>query len=77
MQLGLDSFDFVRIHFKMLNQYLTIDKGLAGEVSVTPSFDYLEECYFNEFLDGFPSVNRQQAEAVNEIAEKMFLEQAY
>ena len=61
----------------MLNQYVTIDKELAGGVSVAPLFNYLEQSSLNEFLDGFPSVNRQQAVAVIEIAAKMFLEQAY
>ena len=34
-------------------------------------FDYLEESSLEEFLEGFPSVTRDQAEKVIEIAGKL------
>jgi uncharacterized protein (DUF433 family) len=54
------------------NQYITIDKGVLNgtpvfkdtRVAVQTLFDYLEESSMEEFLEGFPSVSRIQAEAV-------------
>lgn len=37
-------------------------------VAVRTLFDYLEESSLDEFLDGFPSVSREQAEQVIEFA---------
>lgn len=64
-----------------LNEYITIDKEIAGgipvfrgtRVAVKTLFDYLEESSLEEFLMGFPSVSRRQAEAVIEEAGSRFL----
>ena len=58
------------------NEYVVIDKEtLAGtpvfkgtRVAVKTLFDYLEDSSLEEFLKGFPSVSRKQAEAVIEQA---------
>ncbi len=60
----------------VLTQYITIDKDIAAgvpvfkntRVAVKTLFDYLEESSLEEFLQGFPSVSREQAEAVIELA---------
>ena len=57
-----------------LNQYISIDKDTAaGEpvfkgtrVTIKTLFDYLEDSSIDDFLAGFPSVSRTQAEAVIE-----------
>lgn len=62
-------------------QYITVDKEIAGgvpvfkgtRVAVKTLFDYLEDGSLEEFLQGFPSVTRQQAEAVIELAAEKFL----
>ena len=54
------------------NKYITVDKDTAAgvpvfrgtRVAVKTLFDYLEESSLNEFLAGFPSVSREQAEGV-------------
>ena len=59
-----------------LFQYITVDRETAAgvpvfkgtRVAVKTLFDYLEESSLKEFLKGFPSVSRKQAEAVIEIA---------
>ena len=59
---------------RLMNNYVIIDKDIAGGVPVFKGtrvvvktlFDYLEESSLEEFLDGFPSVSRAQAEAVIE-----------
>ncbi len=59
-----------------LTQYITIDRDIAAgvpvfkgtRVTVKTLFDYLEESSLEEFLLGYPSVSRQQAEAVIELA---------
>jgi uncharacterized protein (DUF433 family) len=59
-----------------LTQYITVDKETAAgvpvfkgtRVAVKTLFDYLEDSSLEEFLQGFPSVSRQQAEAVIELA---------
>ncbi len=64
-----------------LNKYVNVDKEIAGgtpvfkgtRVAVKTLFDHLEESSLNEFLEGFPSVSREQAEAVIEHAATMFL----
>jgi len=66
---------------KQLKDYITIDKGiLAGtpvfkgtRVAVKTLFDYLEDSSLEEFLKGFPSVSRKQAEAAIELAAEKFL----
>ena len=62
-------------------KYVTIDKDIVGgipvfkgtRVTVKTLFDYLEESSLDEFLQGHPSVSREQAEAVIELAAKKFL----
>ena len=59
-----------------ITQYITIDREIAGgvpvfkgtRVSVKTLFDYLEESSLEEFLQGYPSVSKEQAEAVIELA---------
>lgn len=59
-----------------LSTYVVVDKDTAGgqpvfkgtRVTVKTLFDYLEDSSLNDFLSGFPSVTRQQAEAVIELA---------
>jgi len=59
-----------------LDKYITIDKETAGgvpvfkgtRVAVQTLFDHLEDSSLEEFLAGFPSVSRRQAEAVIEQA---------
>lgn len=59
-----------------LGNYIVIDKEIVGgipvfrgtRVAVKTLFDYLEESSLQEFLEGFPSVSREQAEAVIEYA---------
>jgi len=59
-----------------LDEYVIVDKDTAGgvpvfkgtRVAVKTLFDYLEDCSLEEFLEGFPSVSRKQAEAVIEHA---------
>jgi uncharacterized protein (DUF433 family) len=60
----------------VISDYITVDKELAAgvpvfkgtRVAVKTLFDYLEESSLDEFLSGFPSVSRKQAEGVIEIA---------
>jgi uncharacterized protein (DUF433 family) len=60
----------------ILDQYVVINKEIAGgvpvfkgtRVAVKTFFDYLEDSSLEEFLEGFPSVSRVQAEAVIEQA---------
>jgi len=62
------------------NNYIQIEKDLAGglpvfkgtRVTVKTLFDYLEEESLDEFLKGFPSVTREQAEGVIEMAAEKF-----
>ncbi len=59
-----------------LNEYITVDKETAGgvpvfrgtRVAIKTLFDHLEDSSLEEFLNGFPTVSRQQAEAVIEHA---------
>ncbi len=59
-----------------LNNYVEVKKDFAGgapvfkgtRVTVKTLFDYLEEESLEEFLKGFPSVTREQAEGVIEMA---------
>jgi uncharacterized protein (DUF433 family) len=61
---------------QVLNQYITINKEIAAgtpvfkgtRVAVKTLFDYLEESSLEEFLHGYPSVSREQAEAVIDMA---------
>ncbi len=64
-----------------LNKFAEVSKDLAGgapvfkgtRVSVKTLFDYLEEESLEEFLKGFPSVTREQAEGIIEMAAKKFI----
>lgn len=63
-------------------KYVIIDKDIVGgipvfkgtRVTVKTLFDYLEESSLDDFLQG-PSVSREQAEVVIELAAKKFLSQ--
>lgn len=64
-----------------LHQYISVDKEIAAgvpvfkgtRVAVKTLFDYLEDSSLEEFLEGFPSVSRETAEAVIEQAAALFL----
>ncbi len=64
-----------------LNKYVDVNKHLAGgapvfkgtRVTVKTLFDYLEEESLDEFLKGFPTVTREQAEGVIEMAADKFI----
>ncbi len=64
-----------------LNQYITIDREIAAgvpvfkgtRVAIKTLFDHLEESSLEEFLLGYPSVSREQAEAVIELAASKLL----
>jgi uncharacterized protein (DUF433 family) len=66
---------------QVLSEYVETNKEVAGgvpvfkgtRVAVKTLFDYLEEESIEEFLRGFPSVTRQQAEGVIEMAAAKFL----
>lgn len=63
------------------NEYVTVDHETAAgvpvfkgtRVAVKTLFDHLEYSSLDEFLIGFPSVSRIQAEAVIEQAASIFL----
>jgi len=63
------------------NKYVEIKNDLAGgapvfkgtRVTVKTLFDYLEEESLEEFLKGFPTVTREQAEGVIEMAAEKFI----
>ena len=63
----------------LLKDLINIDKEILHgtpvfkntRVAVQTLFDYLEESSLEEFLEGFPSVTRDQAEKVIEIAGKL------
>jgi uncharacterized protein (DUF433 family) len=63
----------------LLKDVINIDKEILHgtpvfkntRVAVQTLFDYLEESSLEEFLEGFPSVTREQAEKVIEIAGKL------
>ena len=66
---------------KSLEKYVVVDKEISGgspvfkgtRVTVKTLFDYLEESSLEDFLKGHPSVSREQAEGVIELAAKKFL----
>ncbi len=63
-----------------INNIVTTDPDVLGgtpifrgtRVAVRTLFYYLEETSLDDFLMGFPSVSREQAEAVIEIAAELF-----
>ena len=66
---------------KKISDLVVIDKDIAGgtpvfkgtRVAIKTLFDYLEEGSLEEFLKGFPSVTKEQAEAIIELAAEKFL----
>ena len=64
-----------------VNKYVEVKEDLAGgvpvfkgtRVAVKTLIDYLEEQSLEEFLKGFPSVSREQAESVIEMAAEKFI----
>lgn len=64
----------------LLKDIINIDKEILNgtpvfkntRVSIQTLFDHLEESSLEEFLKGFPSVSRQQAEKVIEFVGKLF-----
>lgn len=60
----------------MLNKYVEVRRDIAANapvfkgtrVTIKTLFDYLEEESLEEFLIGFPTVTREQAEGVIELA---------
>lgn len=64
-----------------LEKYIAIDKDIVGDtpvfkgtrVTVKTLFDYLEESSLEDFLQGHPSVSREQAEAVIDLAAQKIL----
>ena len=66
-----------------LKDYVEVNQGLVGgtpvfkgtRVTIKTLFDYLEEESLEEFLKGFPSVSREQAEGVIKMAAERFLSQ--
>ncbi len=66
------------------NKYVEVKNDLAGRapvfkgtrVTVKTLFDYLEEESLEEFLKGFPSVTREQAKGVIELAAEKFIPEA-
>jgi uncharacterized protein (DUF433 family) len=66
---------------KTLEKYVIIDKDIVGgtpvfkgtRVTVKTLFDYLEDSSLDDFLLGHPTVSREQAEAVIELAAKKII----
>jgi uncharacterized protein (DUF433 family) len=66
---------------KALGKYVEVNQDLAGgvpvfkgtRVAIKTLFDHLEEESLEEFLKGFPSVTREQAEGVIELAAEKFI----
>jgi uncharacterized protein (DUF433 family) len=64
-----------------VNKYVEVEKDVAAgvpvfkgtRVAVKTLFDYLEEESLEDFLRGFPTVTREQAEGVIQMAAKEFL----
>ena len=65
----------------LVDKYITIDKDIVGgtpvfkgtRVTVKTLFDCLEESSLEEFLQGHPTVSREQAEAIIELAANKIL----
>lgn len=65
-----------KLYSMHIDEFIITDKEIAAgvpvfkgtRVSVKTLFDYLEESSLEEFLEGFPTVSREQAEAVIELA---------
>ena len=60
-------------------QVIVVDPDILGgtpvfggtRVAIQTLFDYLEVSSLDDFLQGYPSVNRDQAEVVIELASKL------
>jgi uncharacterized protein (DUF433 family) len=58
------------------NEIIVVDKDILGgnpvfsgtRVAIKTLFDYLEYSSLEDFLEGYPTVTRKQAEAVIELA---------
>ena len=65
----------------VLNELVVVDKEIAGgtpvfkgtRVAIQTLFAYLEDGSLEEFLKEFPSVSKQQAESVIELAAEKLL----
>jgi uncharacterized protein (DUF433 family) len=63
----------------VLKDIINIDKEILNgtpvfkntRVSIRTLFDYLEESSLQDFLKGYPSVSREQAEKVIEFADRL------
>lgn len=66
---------------QFVNEMITTDADILGgtpvfsgtRVAIRTLFDHLEESSLDEFLMGFPSVSREQAETVIEFAAGLLL----
>lgn len=64
-----------------VHKYVEVQSDVAGgapvfkrtRVTIKTLFDYLEEESLEEFLIGFPTVSREQAEGVIEMAAEKFI----
>jgi|KBSMisStandDraft_5_1062788.scaffolds.fasta_scaffold336534_2 uncharacterized protein (DUF433 family) len=69
------------MYMNNLSEYITIDKDVLGgtpvfkntRVAVKTLFDYLEDESLDEFLRGYPSISREQAETIIQLAAEKFL----
>ena len=69
------------MYMNNLSEYITIDKDVLGgspvfkntRVAVKTLFDYLEDESLDEFLRGYPSITREQAETIIQLAAEKFL----
>ena len=69
------------MYMNNLSEYITIDKDVLGgtpvfkntRVAVKTLFDYLEDESLDEFLRGYPSISREQAETFIQLAAEKFL----
>ena len=67
-----------------LDKYVVIDKDIATgkpvfkgtRVTVKTLFDYLEDSSLDEFLRGFPTVSREQAEAVIKLTADQYIQRS-
>ena len=68
-----------------VNKYIVVDKDIVGgepvfagtRVTIKTLFDCLEESSLEEFLQGHPSVEKEKAEAVIELAAQKLVAQFY
>ena len=66
-----------------VNKYIVVDKDIVGgepvfagtRVTIKTLFDCLEESSLEEFLQGHPSVEKEKAEAVIELAAQKLVAQ--